>query len=96
MTRTAAPANMPPETWDIGPLVNGKHQVITPGGEPWLARVVAECASIDDARKVRAAPELLAAAKRALNVLKAQGEAVLPGNALGALDVAIRKAEGRS
>lgn len=49
----------------------------------------------NNARLIAAAPDLLKAAKRALRVLKAQGEAVLPGNALGALDAAIEKAEGR-
>jgi hypothetical protein len=39
--------------------------------------------------------DLLKAAKRALNVLKASGESVRPTNALGALDAAIAKAEGR-
>lgn len=43
-----------------------------------------------------AAPDLLRAAKRALNVFKAQGESVRPGSVLGALDAAIAKAEGRS
>ncbi len=40
--------------------------------------------------------DLLAACKRALCVLKAQGESVRPGNVLGALDAAISKAEGRA
>ncbi len=39
---------------------------------------------------------LVAAAKRALAVLKAQGESVRPGNALGALEAALAKAEGRT
>jgi hypothetical protein len=43
---------------------------------------------------IAAAPDLLAAAKRALNVLKAQGESVQPKNVLGALNAAINKAEG--
>ena len=38
--------------------------------------------------------ELLVAAKRALNTLKAQGESVRPGNVLGALDAAIKLATG--
>jgi hypothetical protein len=49
-----------------------------------------------NARLIAAAPDLLAAAKRALNVLKAQGESVRPGNALGALSAAIDKAERAS
>jgi hypothetical protein len=36
--------------------------------------------------------ELLKAAKRALNVLKAQGESLQPGNVLSALDAAITAA----
>ena len=43
---------------------------------------------------IAAAPDLLAAAKRALAVLKAQGESVRPGNALGSLAAAIAKADG--
>lgn len=39
---------------------------------------------------------LLAAAKRALVTLKAQGESVRPGNVLGALQAAIQKAEVQS
>lgn len=38
--------------------------------------------------------DLLHAAKRALNVFKAQGESIRPNNVLAALDAAIRKAEG--
>lgn len=49
-----------------------------------------------NAHLIAAAPELLAAARRALAVLKATGESVRSGNALGALDAAIAKAEGRS
>ena len=41
-------------------------------------------------------PELIQAAKRALRVLKGQGESVRPGNVLGALEAAIKAAEGRS
>lgn len=41
---------------------------------------------------ILAAPQLLAAAKRALAVLKAQGNAVTDSNVLGALDAAIKKA----
>ncbi len=48
-----------------------------------------------NARLIAAAPELLAAARRALNVLKATGESVRPGNALGALDAAIAKASAQ-
>lgn len=46
-------------------------------------------------RMCDAAPDLLHAAKRALSVLRAQGEAILPGNVLGALDAAITKATGK-
>jgi hypothetical protein len=49
-----------------------------------------------NARLIASAPDLLAAAKRALNVLKAQGESIQPKNVLGALDSAIAKAEGRA
>jgi hypothetical protein len=49
-----------------------------------------------NARLIAAAPDLLAAAKRALNVFKSQGESVRPGNVLGALEAAIAKAEGAS
>lgn len=52
----------------------------------WIAEDEALCGLIV------AAPDLYAAAKRALAVLKAQGEAVLPGNVLGALDAALKKA----
>ena len=48
-----------------------------------------------NARLIAAAPELLAAARRALNVLKATGESVRPGNALGALEAAIAKASAQ-
>lgn len=41
-----------------------------------------------------ASNDLLVAAKRAMNVLKAQGETVREGNVLGALHAAIKKAEG--
>jgi hypothetical protein len=49
-----------------------------------------------NARVMAASEKLLAAARRALAVMKATGESVRPGNALGALDNAIRKAEGRA
>lgn len=42
-----------------------------------------------------AAPALLVAARRALRTLKALGHSVEPTNALGALDAAIKVAEGR-
>jgi hypothetical protein len=46
-----------------------------------------------DARLYAAAPDLLRAAQRALNVLKATGgNTVQPGNVLDALDKAIRRA----
>jgi hypothetical protein len=45
-----------------------------------------------NARLIAAAPELLAAAQRALRVLKTQGESVRPSNVLGALEAAIQKA----
>lgn len=54
--------------------------------------VASEIQSLDDARLISAAPDLLKAAKRALAVLKAQGESVRPGNVLGALAEAIAKA----
>jgi hypothetical protein len=57
-------------------------EVLAPAGHPLAAPPPA----MDD---------LLKAAKRALNVLKASGESVRPTNALGALDAAIAKAEGR-
>lgn len=47
-----------------------------------------------DSHLVAAAPELYAAAKRALAVLKAQGESVRSGSVVGALDIALRKARG--
>lgn len=40
--------------------------------------------------------DLVKAAKRAFVTLKAQGESVRPGNVLGALEAAIRKAEASS
>jgi hypothetical protein len=49
-----------------------------------------------NARLISAAPDLLKASKRALNVFKAQGESVRPGSVLGALADAINKAEGQS
>lgn len=51
---------------------------------------------VADANLIAAAPDLLKAAKRALSVLKATGESVRPGNALGALQDAIAKAEAQS
>ena len=45
-------------------------------------------------RVAAAAPELLAAAKRALNIFKAQGESVRAGAVTGALADAIAKATG--
>lgn len=59
--------------------------------------IVAPCPETQraNARLISAAPDLYAAAKRALAVLKATGESVRPGNALGALEAALTKAEGR-
>ena len=51
---------------------------------------------LTNAHLIAAAPDLLAAARRALAVLRAQGESVRSGNVLGALDAAITRAEGRS
>ena len=45
-----------------------------------------------DAHLIAAAPDLLKAAQRALNVLRAQGESIRPNNVLGALNAAIEKA----
>lgn len=47
-----------------------------------------------NATLIAAAPDLLHAAERALRVLKATGESVRPGNALGELEAAIAKATG--
>lgn len=59
--------------------------------QPWPEK---QAEMIANARLIAAAPELLAAAKRALNVLLAMGETPNPKNALGALDAAIKKATG--
>lgn len=45
--------------YDIGPMVGGKHQLIVPGDEPFVARVVAEVPKIDDAYFIRDACTLL-------------------------------------
>jgi len=50
--------------------------------------------ALANARLMAAAPAMLAACKRALAVLKAQGESVRPGSVLGALSVAIAQATG--
>ena len=47
------------------------------------------------ASQMAASGDLLAAAKRALNTFKAQGESVRPGNVLGALEAAVAKAQAR-
>lgn len=57
------------------------------------ALVVAHDVEPTKASLIVAAPDLLAAAKRAINVLKAQGESTRSGNVLGALAAAIAKAE---
>jgi len=54
------------------------------------------CEAEANARLIAAAPDLLKASKRALAVLRATGESIRPGNALGALVAAIAKAEGKS
>lgn len=51
-----------------------------------------EAEFIANGNLLAAAPDLLAAARRALAILKATGESVRPGNALGALEAAIAKA----
>jgi len=70
------------------------YAVINPRG-PHGDEIVGGYINEADAHLYAAAPDLLRAAKRALGVLKAQGESVRPGNALGALDAAIAKAEDR-
>jgi hypothetical protein len=56
--------------YDIGPTVEGKHQLIVPTGEPFIAGVVAEVAKLDDAYFIRNAcnshDELLEALQLAL------------------------------
>jgi len=53
---------------------------------------VCEAANPEDGKLIAAAPDLLVAAKRALRVLKAQGESTQPGNVLWALNEALKKA----
>lgn len=74
----------------------GLHTIVQRGPDV-LAIVFTDDDHDEDAqaRLFAASPDLLKAAKRALAVLRAQGEAALPKNALGALDAAIAKAEGR-
>lgn len=78
--------------------LDGRERKSAPDGvNLWSATVQANNGHKVDtaaiARQMVAAPDLLAAAKRALNVLKGQGESIRPSNVLGALDAAIRKAE---
>jgi len=84
-----------PGPWEINPVktVDGEFMVCN-GAKGHAYGLVAVVVTEADARLVASAPDLLKAAQRALNVLKATGESVRPGNALGALDVAIRKATG--
>lgn len=59
------------------------------GEEPYAASK-----GVANARLIAAAPDLLSAARRALNVLRTQGESVRPGNVLGSLQAALTKAKG--
>jgi len=69
------------------PTGEGIVSVAVPHGRKDIVdRIVSAWNSHDD---------LLKAAKRALTVLKAQGESVRSGNVLGALEAAITKAEPR-
>jgi hypothetical protein len=80
------------------PVLSGQ-----PGGTPFdalpeqikaNARLIADAPTLaaENAQLRASRDELLKAAKRALNVLKAQGESLQPGNVLSALDAAITAA----
>lgn len=73
------------QIWTTGAVLAMTH---------WISGVIDTDEACANARLIAAAPDLLAAARRALNVLKATGESVRPGNALGVLDAAIQKATG--
>ena len=74
------------------------HPVLENGSNGNDSFAICECFGPDalfNATLIAASTDLLSAAKRALAVLKAQGESVRPGNALGALEAAIKKATGQ-
>ncbi len=50
-----------PERWDLGPYVDGRYRIITPTDVPFEARVVADVATLADARKIAVTPQLIAA-----------------------------------
>ncbi len=52
-------ADHTPERWDLGPYVNGRYRIITPTDVPFEAWVVADVATLANARLIAAAPELL-------------------------------------
>jgi len=47
--------------WDIGPRIGGMYQVMKPDREPFVSQTVAWVVTLEDARLIAAAPELLAA-----------------------------------
>lgn len=86
-------SKMPRAPWTpVGFILDGEDW--TPGDVAFIFHTDGQGVTIDDLRIAAAARELLGAAKRALNTLKAQGEGVRPGNVLGALEAAIAKATG--
>lgn len=99
LARLAVPRTPTSGPWELVPERtendNFASSIYGPAGDHdgiLIARADQNGAFPADALLLAAAPELLAAAKRALAVLKATGESVRPGNALGALEAAIAKA----
>jgi hypothetical protein len=85
-----------PGKWHYHQYPDVKSASVTADGIGTIAQVKGRTSEEQaaNARLIAAAPDLFAAARRALNVFKAQGESVRPGSVLGALDRAIAKVEG--
>jgi hypothetical protein len=85
-----------PGPWKVwSSLYEGMAAAVVRDVEP--LETVAEVRAYRNATLIAAAPDLLKAARRALNVLKATGgNTVQPGDVLEALQSAISRAEGRA
>lgn len=67
--------------WNVGPCVDGRYRIITPGDVSFQARVVADVNGIDTAYAVAALPELLRACVDAHRTLVAYNASrILQGN----------------
>jgi hypothetical protein len=87
-----------PGPWTCSSDRQGIWEIIHDGdrlAQVWRLTFADDFPAQANAHLMAAAPDLYAAARRALAVLKRQGENIIPRSVIEALDAAISKAEGK-